>query len=117
MNLFKQLAILLVLYSSAALAHDSEFRGTYVWGAEVDIFSPCNSQLVYWTSYNWAGVPLREFYEANTSEPYQKIYIKFRGQILNEDVDGFASNYDGLIHISEIYEIKIDLPNDCKANL
>ena len=97
-------------------AHDSEFRGSYTWGAEVDVFSPCNSSLVYWTSYNWAGSGLREFYKANTSQPYQPIYISFRGQILDEAVDGFASRYDGLIRISEIHVLEKNIPSDCDTN-
>lgn len=108
--------LLIIFFPSWVSAHDSEFRGSYTWGAEVDVFSPCGSSLVYWTSYNWAGSGLREFYRANTSKPYQPIYVSFRGQVLDEAVDGFASRYDGLIRISEIHIMEKDIPSDCDTN-
>jgi len=46
--------------------------------------------------------------------PYQPIYLEFRGHLLDEVVDGFAVDYDGLIRISEIYHLGVPIPPDCK---
>ena len=107
------LLMALFLFNAAANAHDSEFRGVYTYGPEVEVFSPCASDQAYWTSYNWAGIPLREFHQAHTQKPYQGVYVRFRGQLLDEVVDGFAQDYDGLVHISEIHEMKAAIPLDC----
>ena len=106
-------ALTLLLISTPVSAHEEVFSGTYVWGHEVRSFQPCGSDSVFWTSYNWAGLELEDFYRAHTQEPYQLIYVKFRGQILDERVDGFARDYDGLIRISEVLEKNIVIPSEC----
>jgi hypothetical protein len=42
------------------------------------------------------------------------MYIEFRGHILDEKVDGFAANYDGLIHVSEVCEYSFGVSSGCK---
>lgn len=105
--------VALAIFAGSVSAHDSEFRGVYTRGAEVEVFSPCDSDYSYWTSYNWAGIPLREFHIQNAREPYQGVYVRFRGQLLDEETDGFAEGYDGLVRISEVYEMKVAIPADC----
>lgn len=93
---------------------DQIYAGKYVWGAEINSFAPCNSALSYWASYNWAGMEMHEFYKANSKSPYQPMYIEFRGHLLDEVVDGFALDYDGLIRISEVKVFSFDLPASCQ---
>lgn len=57
---------------------------------------------------------MTEFYKNNQKEPYQYMFIKFRGHLLDEVVDGFAKDYDGLIRISEVIEFSFELPAACK---
>ena len=78
------------------------FHGHYIWGGEVHTFSPCTSDKTYWVSFDWAGREMQNYYKAHLSKPYQPMFISFRGQILNEQVDGFALQYDGLVRISEV---------------
>ena len=110
------MTILLTL-SFHTVAHDEIYRGTYTWGHEVDVFKPCDSKKEYWVSYNWAGYRLKEFYKNNTTQPYQPIYLEFRGHLLNEEVDGFAEQYDGLIHISEVKTLSKEVSGTCKSRL
>lgn len=42
------------------------------------------------------------------------IYIEFRGHMLDEEVGGFAADYDGHIRISEIKKRSLDIPMECK---
>lgn len=94
-------------------AHDEIFEGRYYWGEGVDSFRLCSSATHYWTSYGFAGVKLRAFYTKNTTAPYEPVYLRFRGHVLNEEVDGFAAEYDGLIRISEILEVSTQIPEEC----
>ena len=113
----KNIIILIsLMFSTVACAHDIDktYIGKYTWGLEVESFTPCNSDISYWVSYNWAGSDMHKFYKENNKEPYQSLYIEFRGHLLNEKVDGFAVDYDGLIHISEVKQYSFELPKSCK---
>lgn len=95
---------------------DQQFSGTYVWGHEVHTFQPCDQDKVYWVSASgWVIADLREHYQSVSSEPYQPLLITFRGHILDEEVGGFASEYDGLIRISEVLERSTKVPPDCNS--
>jgi len=49
--------------------------------------------------------PLLDYHKNKTGKPYQATYIEFREHMLNEEVDGFAANYDGLMRMSELQKI------------
>ncbi|MGD8978079.1 MAG: hypothetical protein PVG91_10785, partial [Gammaproteobacteria bacterium] len=90
------------------------YRGVYVWGNEVNVFQPCDNKMSFWVSASsWVQEPLLEFYRAHTSQPYETIYIEFRGMELDEVVDGFASDHDGLIRISEVLGLSLTVPEEC----
>ena len=90
------------------------YRGVYVWGNEVNVFQPCDDKKSYWVSAStWVQEPLLEFYRSHTSQPYQTIFIEFRGMVLDEVVDGFASDHDGLIRISEVLGLSPGVPEEC----
>ena len=93
---------------------DQTWKGAYVRGHEVNEFTPCGSDQSYWASFNWAGTELVQFYDSKPREPYQPIYVEFRGHLLDEELDGFAAAYDGLIRISEVHVIKDDFPEGCE---
>lgn len=96
-------------------AHEETiYEGMYVWGPEVESFTLCNSDTSYWVSFGWGGIDMHEYYQKNKKEPYQSMYLKFRGHLLDEIVDGFAEQYDGLIRISEAKAFSFELPSTCK---
>lgn len=107
--------VLLALVSCAASTADCDqvWRGIYVHGAEVETLRPCGSDTTYWVDYGFAGLPLKEFHLQHTSEPYEAIYVEFRGHLLYEETDGFAASYDGLIRVSEVLELSSKIPPDC----
>jgi putative lipoprotein len=108
-------ALTAFLLASNLNAHDQIFKGTYVRGHEVDAFTPCGSKLSFWASYNWAGQKLVEFYKSKPRDPYQPIYVEFRGHILDEELDGFARSHDGMIRISEVLLVKDEAPAKCSS--
>ena len=115
MKLIKYLALLYFIQISHAAEYDKIYSGKYTWGHEVETFKPCNVKETYWVSgSSWVKVPLVNFYADNVNKPYEPIYIKFRGHLLDEEVDGFASRYNELIRISEIKEMSLKVPTECK---
>lgn len=83
--------------------NDFAFHGHYTWGHEVRSFQPCGSDQVYWVKTSpEIQKELFEYHQANTSKPYEAVYIEFKGEILNEELTGFARDYDGLIRINTI---------------
>lgn len=88
---------------------------SYVWGAEVNVVSPCGSKDVFWVSAtSFVQGPLREYYQTVVKQPYQAIFITFRGHRHFEVIDGFAESFDGLMHISEVKTMQVALPAGCE---
>jgi hypothetical protein len=105
------LCIPLIVFSAG---YDQLYSGRYIRGAEVDVFKPCGSHKVFWVSASsWVKGPLLDFYRSSTRKPYQAIYIEFRGHMLDEEVDGFAADYDGLVRISEIRKKTLVISPQC----
>ena len=115
-NMNKLIAILLIASAINSVMAESEkvFKGTYIWGPEVHSFKPCNDKNDYWVSFDWAGVEMHEYYKGAMKDPYTPMYIEFRGQVLNEAVDGFAIDYAGLIRVSEVFKYTFKIPVECK---
>lgn len=114
MNRVITILIILAPLFCYAKDHEKIYKGTYSWGHEVHSFKPCNEKEDYWVSFDWAGIEMHEFYKKADKKPYQLMYIEFRGQVLNEIVDGFADSYSGLIRISEVQKYTINIPGSCK---
>lgn len=106
--------LLLPVFTLAANC-DRFYVGLYYWGAEVNTFQPCGSKHTYWVSASsWVLSPLKQYLQTNASEPYRAVYIEMRGHLLDEKTDGFASQYDGLIRISEVISKDVEIPPGCK---
>jgi len=102
-----------LLAASCATSPERTYKGTYSYGHEVRSFKPCNEIEDYWVSFDWAGMEMQDFYEDSAKRPYQALYIEFRGQVLNEAVDGFAEQSSGLIRISEVLSYTFEVPTGC----
>ena len=113
----KRILLVTMLTFSASVGaanFDQTYEGKYSWGPEVESFTLCNSETSYWVSFAWAGIEMHEFYKKRRIEPYQFMYLKFRGHLLDEAVQGFAESYDGFIRISEVKEFSFELPTKCE---
>ncbi len=92
-----------------------EQRGLYYWGAEVNVLCPCGSRDCFWVRGDVTVLnPLRTFVQKQTSQPYQPVFLTYRGQQLDEPTSGFAANYEGYQEITEVLSNSIALPGDCQ---
>ena len=83
--------------------NDSAFKGHYTWGHEVRSFQSCSSDQLYWVKASpEIQKKLVDYHQANTSKPYETVYLEFEGEILNDERTGFARDHDGLIRINTI---------------
>lgn len=111
------LVIATLLLASCIYIEDSSdqtYTAKYEFGPEVNSVTLCNSKTAYWVAPSPAGEEMQNFYEKNFTEPYQPLYVKFRGRLLDEPLIGEAEqDYDGLMHISKVEERSFDLPASC----
>jgi hypothetical protein len=89
-------------------------RGLYFWGAEVNVVCPCGTELCYWVRGEREILdPLKLYVQKQTSQPYQPVYLTYRGRFLDEAAVGFAANYDGYQVLKEVLSVSVHLPADC----
>ena len=103
----------------ACSAQPMVYQGFYVWGPDVDEFSPCGSDKTYWVVTSEAlGNRLVDAHEAGRTEPYQGLFVEVRGFYAgppNEERGGaFADQYDGLFEITEVRTMRRIMASDCK---
>ena len=89
-------------------------QGLYYWGGEVNVVCPCGSTACFWVR----GEPdvlnqLKSFVQRQTSEPYQPVFLTYRGRITDEPRAGFAVNYEGYQSIAEVLTLSVSLPENC----
>jgi hypothetical protein len=95
--------VIFVLLSSPAVAQDEVFRGMYTRDHEVHSFQPCLSDRQFWISgTQYVLGDLDEYMKATRARPYESVYLEFRGHTHVEAASGFAADYDGIIHVSEV---------------
>lgn len=115
---------LLVFGASACGAQQAEHAtvpvvgGTYVWGAEVNVFSPCGSDLEYWV----AGEPriiqaLQDRYAALGLAPYQVVFVEVRGEVGPVLDCAFCEEYDGSFKVEELIEMNSPVPEECETKI
>ena len=109
------LPLFLLLTTSALSAQDKNYSGVYVKGHEVHTFQPCGGEVQWVDATQWVIKPLEDFYTSTTTEPYQPVYVTVRGHKHNEVLNGFAKNYSGIFHISEVYLFSSVIPDTCEV--
>lgn len=104
----------IVLAITAGCDQTPPQRGLYYWGAEVNVLCPCGSKDCFWVRGDPAVLnPLRTFVQKQISQPYQPVFLFYRGRILDEPTMGFASNYEGYQAVTEVLSVSVSLPQDC----
>ena len=79
-----------------------------------DSFCPCGSPQCYWVSADASQqARLRKFAGTNSSGPYQAHFLRFQGGLLDQPREGFALDYDGLIRVEQILELRTELGDIC----
>ena len=88
--------------------------GRYVWGAEVNVFSPCGSEAEYWV----VGAPsivqaLRDEYVSLHLAPYAAVFLEVRGEVGPVLDCGFCESYDGSFRVEEVLRMESPGPGSC----
>lgn len=103
--------------SSSSQLSSTSMRGHYIWGHEMNIFTPCGGKETYWVEGEAAILKdLEVKYQALSKEPYEKVFAVIEGELKGKDPnsDGFDSDYDGLISIKEVKSVTNSSDSDCK---
>jgi len=109
------LPLLLLLITATLSAQDKTYSGIYIKGHEVHTFQPCGGEAQWVDATQWVIKPLDDFYTRETTEAYQPVYVTVRGHKHDEVLNGFAKNYAGIFHISEVYLFSSVVPDTCKV--
>jgi hypothetical protein len=93
--------------------------GHYIFGAEVNTFSPCGSAKTYWvvgdsTKMASLRTSYLKWFTAAQPQPYSPMFAQFRGAISDGKRDGFAEDYDGLFSVDEIVLLRGINQGDCQ---
>lgn len=104
--------------AAAASGSAATVRGIYVWGPEVETFSPCNTDKTYWLNGDATLLqPLQELAmeKADTNnEAYQPIYLEAEIADAGTATEGDAMDYDGLRELRRVIASSKQVPEDCK---
>ena len=114
----KWLPALLLCAAGSTWAADEMLRGRYAFGHEVESFRPCGSRKSYWVQGGDRTLqPLRQRAERlreMRGKPYQPIYVEATGTIdTRSKRDGFARDYDGVVHLRKVARISNAIPDAC----
>ena len=95
-------------------SEDVSATGCYTFGHEVNTFRPFPGDSTFWVF----GAPLvlqqlRSAHDSLTSKPYEAVWVRVLAQRSTEQPDGFAQQYDGLIEIQRVLEIRRATVAEC----
>jgi len=98
----------------AAASRRSATDGLYIFGHEVNTFRPCQGDSVFWVIGARPMLDsLRAGHSRLTSQPYQPIYMRAVVARSDAEADGFAAQYDGLLEVREILELRLPRDGEC----
>ena len=111
------LALCLTAAGCAGRNQRPVLEGHYIWGVEVNTFQPCGSDLIYWVdAADTLQFHLTREHERLTSEPYEAVFVRLSGSVGEVPSlyrDTFPGDYDGMITIDRLDEIRAATPDDC----
>ena len=110
--------MLTLLAASTAWPADRTLRGRYYYGPDVEVFEPCAQVISYWVRGSDKLLqPLRKRSEElreKRGKPYRPVYVELVGSIdTKTERDGFAANYDGLLHVRKVLKSSSTVPKKC----
>jgi hypothetical protein len=106
----------LVLLAGSGCDQPPAQKGLYYWGHEVNVVCPCGSSDCYWVRGEKLLLgTLRSYVQKQISQPYQPVYLEYRGRMLDEPRIGYAVNYEGYLEITEVLSLSVALPEHCPS--
>jgi hypothetical protein len=93
---------------------ERSMAGCYTFGHEVNVFRPLGGDSVFWvTGQTHVLQRLRSAHDSLTSKPYEKVWARVLAQRSNQEPDGFAADYSGLLEIQQLVEIRRAAAGEC----
>jgi hypothetical protein len=110
--------VALIVFVTGCRADDDTgpvMAGCYSFGHEVNVFKPAGVDSLFWVT-GPAGIlaQLRHVHDSLTSEPYEKVWVRVAANRSSREPDGFARDYDGLIEVSRILEVRRPADGECR---
>jgi putative lipoprotein len=91
--------------------------GHYVWGGEVNVFTPCGSAQDYWVTADPEVLRvLRAQYTSFQLPPYAPVFAELRGTVGPVLDCGFCQEYDGSFEVTELVRMSSLEAGDCAAD-
>ena len=88
--------------------------GCYVFGHEVNVFKPAGTDSAFWVTGSQDVLQqLRTTHDSLTSRPYEAIFARVIAQPSSRTPDGFAQDYDGLLEVRRVVELRRAVPGEC----
>ena len=114
-SLFLGLSALAACAHSARVANTSDtVRASYVWGPEVNEMKPCGSDSTFWVLASPEIIGRLRVAQYNfQTTPYDRIFIRVRGQRSSQPTDGFAEQTNGYFEIRELLEVRRLAQGEC----
>ncbi|WP_406609355.1 hypothetical protein [Agarivorans sp. JK6] len=91
------------------------YSGRFIFGHEVREFIPCGRSALWWQADQDLVADLIEFYQLNTTEPYQAIYVQAEAKLLPAATDGYAQDYPAVLRLDKILDWQQAVPDSCNA--
>ena len=116
--IFTPLATAGTISKKSKLEKNLSLKGHYIWGHEVNTFTPCGDKKTYWVEGSSASIEkLKTKHQSLTQKPYEQIFTTVTGRIntSKNDPDSFAEEYDGVIFIDSVGVISKSTQMDCKS--
>jgi hypothetical protein len=109
------LAALLLGALGDAGADEKLFEGRYAWNDIRNTLQPCGSVQIYWLdASDDVQSKLRKFVKGHAAGRQQPVYVELRGQLGPAPRDGFGADYDGMLKVSDIVQMKGFVPAACR---
>lgn len=116
MNKVGVLPILLFSLQMTACANNApnEIEALYTWGEGVNSVYVCSEAKEYWVDSQAPTLKkLETEYLHLVKSPYEPIFIVFKGSVIDAELDGFATNYDGLMRVDKVIQLGGAIPERC----
>ena len=111
----RRLIALGLCLAATTVAPAELMRGHYVHGSQVSFFEPCGGGEALWVLLE--GDPARWLVRARdeiTTIAYERVFAELRGtRTENRNQVGVPDEYDALLALETVYEVRLPGPGDC----
>lgn len=107
------LSVCLVLGCKEEPKYIPTHKGLFVYGNQLNSFTPCNEDRMYWVEGR-AAKQIQARHGTMTRRPFQPIYVEIQGRVLPPSNQYPMEAHDGSIRIDTVLTAQIIRPKDCK---